>query len=112
MPLNRKKFFQETLKILSAGAFLLFNGDRVLPAASKIQEDPMSKKTEFLHGWLSNLMKNMDQNLDKETKIQLLEKCGRACAKRQAQQEALKFQGKLDGWLKKMKQFATVLAGG
>jgi len=67
--MNRKKFFQETLKFLSPGSFLLFNGDRELPAASRIQEDPMSKKTGFLHGWLSNLMKNMDQNLDKETKI-------------------------------------------
>ena len=65
----------------------------------------MTQKLKFIHDWISNLMKNMDGHLEEEIKIKLMEECGRACAKRQAKKEALKFKGKLDEWLIQMKKW-------
>jgi hypothetical protein len=65
----------------------------------------MTKKQEFLHEWLSNLIKNMDSHLDEESKIKVLEECGRACAEKHAKKEALKSKGNLDGWLATMKKW-------
>jgi len=69
----------------------------------KKQETQMKQKLKFVHNWISNLMKNMDSHLDEETKIELMEECGRVCARNHTKKEALKFQGQLDGWLTKMK---------
>lgn len=65
----------------------------------------MTQKLRFIHDWVSNLIKNMDGHLNEGIKIKLMEECGRACAKRQAKKEALKFKGKLDGWLTQMKKW-------
>ncbi len=65
----------------------------------------MAQKTKFVHDWISNLMRNMDQHLVEEEKIRLLEECGRACAKNHAQRVALKSRGNLDGWLATMKKW-------
>ena len=65
----------------------------------------MKQKLKFVHDWISNLMKNMDSHLNEETKIKLMEECGRECAKNHTKKEALKSQGQLDGWLKKMKKW-------
>jgi len=65
----------------------------------------MTKKQEFLHEWLSNLIKNMDSHLDEESKIKVLEECGRACAGKHTEKEALQSKGDLDGWLATMKKW-------
>jgi predicted hydrocarbon binding protein len=65
----------------------------------------MAQKQKILHDWLSNLMKNMDIQLDEESKIKVLEECGRACAEKHAKKEALKFKGNLGGWLATMKKW-------
>lgn len=65
----------------------------------------MNKKQKCLHHWLANLMKNMDAYLDEETKLKLLEDCGRSCAQNNIKAEALKYKGELDGWLGKMKKW-------
>jgi hypothetical protein len=65
----------------------------------------MAGKQQFIHNWVSNLMKSMDSHLDETTKIKVLEECGRSCAKNNIKKEALKFKGKLDDWLSKMKQW-------
>ncbi len=59
----------------------------------------MAQKSKFIHQWISNLMKNMDEHLDEESKINVLEECGRACAESHAKPEAMKHKGNLDGWL-------------
>lgn len=61
-------------------------------------------KRKIIHDWISRLMKSMDGFLDEETKIRLMEECGRACAQSHTKKEALKFKGKLEGWLKRMKK--------
>jgi predicted hydrocarbon binding protein len=63
----------------------------------------MKQKMKFVHNWISNLMKNMDNHLDEAIKIKLMEECGRACARNHTKKDALKFKGQLDGWLAKMK---------
>ncbi|MGD2090331.1 MAG: hypothetical protein PVH61_29410 [Candidatus Aminicenantes bacterium] len=68
----------------------------------------MNKKQKCLHEWLANLMKNMDTHLEEETKIKLMEECGRSCAQNSIKEEALKYQGKLDDWLGKMKKWVGV----
>lgn len=65
----------------------------------------MAQKQKILHDWLSNLMKNMDIQLDEESKIKVLEECGRACAEKHAKKEALKSKGNLGGWLATMKKW-------
>ncbi len=46
----------------------------------------------------------MDKHLDKESKIKVLEECGRACAGKHAKKEASKSKEDLDGWLATMKK--------
>lgn len=65
----------------------------------------MNKKQKCLHDWLTNLMESMDTQLEEDTKIKLLEECGRSCAKKNIKKEAWKYQGKLDDWLDKMKKW-------
>jgi predicted hydrocarbon binding protein len=65
----------------------------------------MAQKQKFGRDWILSLMKIMDSHLDGETKIKLMEECGRACARRSTKKEALKFRGQLDGWLEKMKKW-------
>jgi len=108
MRINRKEFLAEVPKfILTAWSSISFIGPRFLFSNSKTvdQEKKMSQKIEFLHNWISNLMKNMEQHLDEKHRIDLLEECGRACAKRHAQKEALKQRGNLGGWIDTLKKW-------
>ncbi len=108
MRISRKDFLAGTSKlVLAAWTYVSFIGPRFLFSNSKTiyQEKEMSQKSEFLHNWISNLMKNMEQHLDERSRIGLLEECGRACAKRHAQKQALKHRGNLEGWIGTMKKW-------
>jgi predicted hydrocarbon binding protein len=93
--------------VVAAWTSISFIGPRFLFSNSKNveQEKEMSQKSEFLHNWISNLMKNMEQHLDEKRRIDLLEECGRNCAKRHAQKEASKQKGNLEGWIGTMKKW-------
>jgi len=65
----------------------------------------MAQKQKFLQDWLSSLMENMDSRLDEDSRIKVLEECGRVCAQRHTKAEALKSKGNLDGWLNTMKKW-------
>ncbi len=106
--MNRKKFFCKASKLALGLWILVFlYRPKFLFSKSKIssQENQMSQKIKFMHNWISDLMKNMDQHLDEKEKIKLLEECGRACARIHAQKEASKFKGNLEGWLGTMKKW-------
>jgi len=108
MKMNRKEFISQSLKYaLGFGAAIFFNKSNKVPSnlSLKFQESEMTQKQKILHDWLSNLMKNMDSLLDEESKIKVLEECGRACAGKHAKKEALKSKGDLDGWLATMKKW-------
>lgn len=54
---------------------------------------------EFTHRWVKNLIASMDLHLDEETKIRVMESCGRACAHSGPARVARECQGNLDDWL-------------
>ncbi len=54
---------------------------------------------EFTHTWVKTLIESLDTHLDDETKIKVMESCGRVCARGGPAQAAQEYQGNLDGWL-------------
>jgi predicted hydrocarbon binding protein len=54
---------------------------------------------KFAQRWVKNLMVSMDAHLDEETRIRLMESCGRACARTGPARVAKSCQGNLDEWL-------------
>jgi hypothetical protein len=54
---------------------------------------------EFAQRWVENLMASMDAHLDDEARIELMEACGRACARTGPARVAGDCQGNLDRWL-------------
>jgi predicted hydrocarbon binding protein len=54
---------------------------------------------EFTQRWVKNLIESIDAHLDEETKIRLMESCGRACAREGPARVAKECQGNLDDWL-------------
>ncbi len=50
---------------------------------------------KFTERWVTNLMQSIDAHLDEETKINLMESCGRACARESAIGAAEKCEGDL-----------------
>jgi hypothetical protein len=58
----------------------------------------------FAQQWVQNLMESMDAHLDEGTKVELMEACGRACARTGPARVARDCQGNLKQWL-------TILAG-
>jgi predicted hydrocarbon binding protein len=102
MRINRKEFFSRVWRwMIGTWAVFSFGGPGLVFFTAKKdgEEDQMAQKSKFVHDWISNLMKNMDRQMDDEGKTRLLEECGRACAERHAKAEALKHKGNLDGWL-------------
>jgi predicted hydrocarbon binding protein len=63
---------------------------------------PKLGQKEFTQRWIKNLVDCMDANLDAETKMRLMECCGRACARIGAAAVAKSCQGNLDQWLTTM----------
>ena len=57
---------------------------------------------EFTHKWVENLIDSIDAHLDEETRIALMESCGRACARRGPVYAARECQGDLDAWLARL----------
>jgi predicted hydrocarbon binding protein len=53
----------------------------------------------FTEGWIKHLVESIDEHLDEETKIELMESCGRACARSGPVHAARECQGNLDRWL-------------
>ena len=106
--MNRKEFISRSLRFaLGAGTALFLNNPNkaFLYSNPRFQESEMVQKQKVLHDWLSSLMKHMDSHLDEESKIKVLEECGRVCAGKHAKKEALKSKGDLDGWLATMKKW-------
>ena len=106
--MDRKEFITRSFKVAYGawGALLLNRPNQASSFSTEnFQEDEMAQKQKFLHDWLSILMKNMDAQLDEDSKIKVLEECGRVCAQKHTKAEALKSKGDLDGWLNMMKKW-------
>ncbi len=53
----------------------------------------------FAQRWVENLMASMDAHLDEQARVQLMEACGRACARTGPARVAKECQGNLEQWL-------------
>ena len=54
---------------------------------------------EFTHRWVKNLIECIDIHLDEATRKQLMESCGRACARAGPIRAAEACRGNLDAWM-------------
>jgi len=98
--MERKEFFEKSLKFgLCACALNVLNP---LPAVGET-ETPVDKTLEqlkyentFIKNWLSDLLDTMDKVLDKETKVKVIEGCGRGCFNRHQFKKDIAEKGKGD----------------
>lgn len=60
---------------------------------------------EFTQRWVRNLIDSIDVHLDEETKIRLMESCGRACAREGPIRAAKACQGNLDNLLATLRKW-------
>jgi predicted hydrocarbon binding protein len=54
---------------------------------------------EFTQNWLKNFFAILDANLDEQTKMKMMEECGRSCARTGPIRAAQKHKGNLDSFL-------------
>jgi len=59
----------------------------------------------FTEGCIKRLIDSIDEHLDQETRIALMESCGRACARSGPVHVARQHQGNLDGWLDTLRKW-------
>jgi hypothetical protein len=65
-----------------------------LPSGDALKR--LRSKKEFIQNWLSDLLDAMDRVLDKETKIKLIEYCGKRCFERHPFKKDISAKGKGD----------------
>ena len=59
-------------------------------------------KDEFAFRWINNILESVNEHLDEDTKVRLMESCGRACARSGVIDSAVVCQGDLDKFLSTM----------
>lgn len=92
--MDRKQFFKESVKTgLGCCAFMILDQ----PAGAAVESSELQKlqsEKEFIQNWLSDLLETMDAELDRKTKIKLMEGCGRGCFRRFQFKQDIALQGK------------------
>jgi hypothetical protein len=94
--MDRKEFLQKSFQSgLGCCALLSLNrnasaGDSPRPA----EESQLQREKEFIQNWLSDLLQTMDAELDRETRVKLMEGCGRGCFHRYQFKQEIARQGK------------------
>lgn len=96
--MNRKEFFQKSLQSgLGCCAFWALNQDAPAGASPRPADDSQVQfEKGFVQNWLSDLLAAMDSELDQETKVRLMESCGRACFRRFQFKQDIANQGRGD----------------
>ncbi|RPJ58407.1 MAG: hypothetical protein EHM23_17630 [Acidobacteria bacterium] len=84
--MNRKEFLQKSAKLgLGSTALLVLNqvnGEARGQANQTDQLAVVQREKEFIQNWLADLLDSMDAVLDEETKVKIIEGCGRGCFRR------------------------------
>jgi predicted hydrocarbon binding protein len=79
--MNRKRFIIEALQCgLAAGTAAVFPCST--GSAQTAGEDRQIMEKKFKEAWISTLMRAMEEQLGEQVRSQLMESCGRACARR------------------------------
>ena len=79
--MDSKAFISKSVGLGFGAGCLFFLGEPTPCSAQDTASTPSDKKVEFMHGWVQRLMENMDAQLDEETRLKLMESCGRACCR-------------------------------
>jgi hypothetical protein len=100
--MERKDFLNKSLKLglTSCAVLPLITGPADLFAEPLADEELINcnREKEFIRNWLSDLLDTIDKEVDTETKVKLMEGCGRGCFNRfQFKKDiALKGMGDID----------------
>ena len=84
--MDRRTFVQESLWIsLGWSALPLSKGSsRVHSQDQQSEDEHVAQNEKFKQNWISSLMENLDRHLDEDTRIKLMESCGRSCARQES----------------------------
>jgi predicted hydrocarbon binding protein len=84
--MERKEFLKRSVQLgLAAGSLgLLRDMGSARPDGQeqKAEKDVQEKLKKFKEAWVISLMQNMEKQLDPKERIELMESCGRSCARR------------------------------
>jgi hypothetical protein len=98
--MNRKEYIKKSLTLgLCAGTLLSIDRNALAGYALPPDEKDCTRiqqEKEFVQTWLSDLLESMDRELDEQTRIKLIEGCGRACFNRYQFKKDIAIKGKGD----------------
>ncbi len=97
--MNRKDFMKKTCGL---GAALALAGTAKAQTGEKEEEEKADPTQKFREGWVVSFLKNADSQFDEAERIQLMESCGRDCARRGATRMAEACGGDTDKLLAKL----------
>jgi len=96
--MKRKTFLKRFLKLgFITGTLNLFQSSL---SFSQTNDSPTDQEKKFKDAWVTSLMTNMEKQLDKKSRIRVMESCGRDCAKRGAIQIAQSNNGSVKKFTK------------
>ncbi|HEX9903097.1 MAG TPA: DUF6144 family protein [Acidobacteriota bacterium] len=84
--MRRKEFLKRTVRMgLAAGSLALLPdiaSARPAGQGQKSEKDVQEELKKFKEAWVTTLMQNMEKQLEPKERTELMEACGRACARR------------------------------
>jgi len=103
---DRKDFLKSAARacVACAGVKVL-SGQENRPDSAQTEKERQARAAEqqFKEAYILTLMQNMEKEIDGKTRTRLMERCGRACARRGSLYDrARELKGDLDGFLKAM----------
>ncbi|MCP4727005.1 MAG: hypothetical protein GY863_18340 [bacterium] len=102
--MKRKEFLKKSLQAgLVTTGFVGMCGNHAFASGAGDDQEKSDEYQKFKEEWIKSFLKNLDEQFDEKTRINLLESCGRDCAKRGAIQLANSCKGDL-------KKFVDTLA--
>jgi hypothetical protein len=105
--MDRNMFIKKSCLGICMGSLFLLDSAKANTMSAKIISDNQVEedwRVGFMHKWISDLISSADNNLDPQLQKQLLEYCGRQCAKTNAAAEIEKFKGNLNGLMEELRQ--------
>jgi hypothetical protein len=108
--MNRKEYLKKSLCLgICSGAVLLpdFSNAKTIALDEPDEElKRVKQEKEFIQNWLSDLLDSMDNVLDQDTKVKIIEGCGKGCFNRFKfkQDIAEKGKGSIDKLIEAYKQ--------
>jgi hypothetical protein len=101
------KRFAELGLCTGALSFLVPDNDNIFASTKPDDQlELLKSQKEFIQNWLTDLLDTMDKVLDRETKVKLIEGCGKGCFNRHKFKQDIAARGKdnLDELIKAYKQ--------